>query len=70
MNRLEQDKNIRVYISYKQDFEPNPCQVILYDDSTTVDEVARRIYEVAEHAVTMDGRYLAGSPGDKYKHRR
>ena len=54
---------------YKGNFVPSPFQVTILDDSVTIEEIAQQIYDVAQHAVTYEGRYLAGSAADAERHR-
>lgn len=57
-------------IDYRGDFVPSPVEVIIHDPSVTLKEIAEKIYRVAEHPVTYEGEYLAGSPADASKHQR
>lgn len=70
MGRLSGDKRFDAAVDYLQDFEPNPCRVTVHEPDLAVAEVAALICAVAGHAVLLDGQYLAGSPADKYRHRR
>lgn len=70
MGRLSGDKRFDVAVEYIQNFEPNPCRVTVHDPDLSPAEVADRIFQVAGHAVLLDGQYLAGSAADKYRHRR
>lgn len=40
------------------------------NESASLQEVADIIYAVAQHAVTYQGRYLAGSEADRDRHRK
>lgn len=47
---------------------PSPFRVSILNDTVTLDEVAKKIYGVAQHAVTYQGRYLAGDAADAERH--
>ncbi|WP_268928653.1 hypothetical protein [Microaerobacter geothermalis] len=40
------------------------------DEKISLQEVADLIYQVAQHAVTYEGKYIAGSEEDKYRHKK
>lgn len=71
MHRLkDQSDRFSIAIDYQRDFLPNPARVVVKDPDCTLEEIAQAVYQVAEHAVIHEGNYLAGSPEDRYKHRR
>jgi hypothetical protein len=70
VHRLSQDTRFKLEFDYQEDFIPNPCKVTLFDDSVTLEEVAAKMYAVAQHGVLYEGRYLAGSEADRDKHRK
>jgi hypothetical protein len=70
VNRLSKDPRFTLEFDYREDFIPNPCKVTLLDDSVTLEEVAEKMYAVAQHGVLLDGRYLAGSEADRDRHRK
>lgn len=70
MNRLSKDARFSLEFDYQEDFIPNPCKVTIHDDETTLEEVARLMYQVAQHAVLHDGVYIVGSAADADRHRK
>jgi len=70
VNRLSKDTRFTLTFAYQEAFIPNACTVTILDDGITLQEIADRIYAVAEHAVIHNGVYLAGSPEDRYKHKK
>lgn len=70
MHRLSADKRFTLEFDYQEDYVPNPCRVVLLDDQVTLEEVAAKMYAVAEHAVLHEGKYIAGSEADREKHRK
>ncbi len=70
MNRLSSDKRFELEFDYQGDYIPNPCRVRLLDDAVTLQEVAAKMFAVAQHAVLHEGRYIAGSEADRERHRK
>lgn len=69
MNRLSSDQRFRLSCDYKGDFVPSPFTVTILDDSINLQEIALRMYNVAQHGVLYEDRYLAGSEADRDRHR-
>ncbi|HYF93002.1 MAG TPA: hypothetical protein VD969_12260 [Symbiobacteriaceae bacterium] len=70
MNRLSKDTRFTLEFDYQGDFIPNACKVTLLTDDVTLKEVADLMYAVAQHGVTYEGAYLAGSEADRERHRK
>lgn len=70
MNRLSQDQRFTLAFDYQADFVPNPCTVTILDERITLEEVAQRMYTVAQHGVIYEGRYIAGSEADRDRHKK
>lgn len=70
MSRLSKDARFSLEFDYQADYIPNPCKVTIHDDSVTLQEVADKMFAVAQHAVLHEGRYIAGSEADRDRHRK
>lgn len=70
MHRLSSDPRFTLAFEYQADYIPNPCRVVLLDDTVTLQEVAEKMYAVAQHAVLHEGRYIVGSEADRERHRK
>ncbi|TAK37032.1 MAG: hypothetical protein EPO21_00650 [Chloroflexota bacterium] len=70
MYRLSGDRNkYTLSFDYQGDFVPSPVEVTIYDDSTTLAEIAEKIYRVALHPVKHNGQYIAGTAADAERHK-
>ncbi|HYG57044.1 MAG TPA: hypothetical protein VD902_03150 [Symbiobacteriaceae bacterium] len=70
MNRLSKDTRFTLEFDYQGDFIPNACKVVLLDENVTLEEVAQAMYDVAQHAVLHEGRYIVGTAADRDRHRK
>jgi len=70
VSRLSPDRRFSLEFDYQADFVPNPCTVTILDESVTLEEIAQRMYDVAQHGVIHEGRYIAGSEADRDRHKK
>lgn len=70
MNRLSKDARFTLEFDYQGDFIPNACKVTLLTDDVTLQEVAGLMFDVAQHGVLYEGKYIAGSEADRDSHRK
>jgi hypothetical protein len=70
VHRLSKDTRFTLEFDYLDDFIPNPCKVTLLDDGVTLQEVAQLMYDVAQHAVAYEDKYIVGSEADRDRHHK